>query len=84
MFKEISIHIILNASYEGYCVELQRKSNITLVFLLSNCSQELNLFKTHSLNIIFDGFGIRLLGYRIECSCLYLPQGHYFVSTLWL
>ena len=30
---------------------------------------------THSLNIIFDGFGIRLLGYRIECSCLYFHKG---------
>ena len=36
------------------------------------------------LNISFDNFSIRLLGYRIEFSCLYIPQGHNFISTLWL
>jgi len=39
---------------------------------------------TDPLNTIFAGFGIWLLGYRIEFSCLYIPQGHYFTSTLWL
>ena len=39
---------------------------------------------TDTLNIIFDDFGICLLGYRIEFSCLYIPQGHYFMSTSWL
>jgi len=33
---------------------------------------------TDPLNIIFDDFGISLLGYRMEFSCLYIPQGHYF------
>ena len=33
----------MNVSYEGYGVELERKSNTPLVFLLSNCSQELNI-----------------------------------------
>ena len=33
---------------------------------------------------IFDDFGICLLGYRTEFSCLYLPQGHNFTSTVWL
>jgi len=34
------------------------------------------------LNIIFDDFGIWLQGYRIEFSCLYIPLGHYILSTL--
>ena len=42
-------------------------------------------FPTFKLTyIMFDDFGIRLLGYRIEFSCLYIPQGHYFMSTFWL
>jgi len=39
---------------------------------------------THLLNIIFPYLGIRLLGYSIEFSCLYIPPGHYFTSTLLL
>jgi len=39
---------------------------------------------TDPLNIIFDHLGILLLGYRIKFSCLYVPQGHYYISTLWL
>jgi len=35
-------------------------------------------------NIIFDEFSICLFGYRIEFSCLYRPQGHHFISTVWL
>ena len=35
------------------------------------------------LNIILDDFRIWLLGYRTEFSCLYIPQGHYFISTVW-
>ena len=38
----------------------------------------------HPLNIIFVDFGIWWLGCRIEYSCLYIPQGHFFISTLWL
>jgi len=34
-------------------------------------------FMPNLLNIIFDDFGIKF-------SCLYIPQGHYFISTLWL
>ena len=41
-------------------------------------------FKTNPLNIIFHEFCIWLLDNRIALSCLYLPQGHYFLSTLWL
>ena len=40
--------------------------------------------KTNPLNIIFDDFGIWLLGYRTQFSCLYLPQWLNFVSTVWL
>ena len=43
-----------------------------------------NSFKINLLNIIFEDFSIRLLGYRTEFSCLYLPQGHNFTSTVWL
>ena len=39
---------------------------------------------THPLNNIVDDFGEWLLGYRTEFSCLYIPQWHYFISTLWL
>ena len=54
----------------------------------------LNTFKlpastNHSINInplnnMFDDFSIWLLGYRTEFSCLYIPQGHNFISTVWL
>ena len=36
------------------------------------------------LNIIFDDFSMWLLGYRVEFSCLYIPLGHCFISSLWL
>ena len=40
---------------------------------------------TDPLNIIFDDFGIRILGWRIKFSCLYNPQGHYLICTFfWL
>ena len=44
----------------------------------------LNYFKTYPLNIYFFNFYIRLLVYRTEFSCLYLPQGNNFISTVWL
>ena len=34
--------------------------------------------------IIFGDVGTWLLGYRIVLSYLYIPQGHFFKSTLWL
>ena len=43
----------------------------------------LSNFKTNPLNIIFDDFSI-WLGYRTKFSCLYLPQAHNFISTVWL
>jgi len=57
---------------------LNLKENNTL----SNCRPYLNSLMTDML-IIFDDLGICLLGYRIEFSCLYNPQGHNFISTLW-
>jgi len=38
-FSEIIIHnyIIINASYEGICVEFKIKHNTSLIFLLLNC-----------------------------------------------
>ena len=51
-----------------------------LLVLLSNCPHVLN----YKINIIFDDLGIWLLGYMVEFSCLYIPQRHYFISTLWL
>jgi len=36
-------------------------------------------FMTDTLTIIFDDFGICLLSFRIEFSCLYIPQGHYCI-----
>ena len=44
----------------------------------------LKYFMTDPLNIIFDNFNIWLLSYRIEFRCLYIPQGHNVISTLWL
>jgi len=41
-----------------------KKNSTTLVYLISNCRQVLNSFKTNPLNIIFDDISIWLLGYR--------------------
>ena len=61
----------------------EKTNNTTLI--LQNYPQVLKtLFMTDLLNIIIDDFGIWLLGYRIKFSCLYIPQGHYLISTLWL
>jgi len=35
---------MINASNEEICVEFWRKNNTTLVYLLSNCRQVLNIF----------------------------------------
>jgi len=42
--KKISKEIIINASYEGICVEFERIKLTTLVFLLSNCLQVSKFF----------------------------------------
>jgi len=36
---------------------------------------------TDPLNNIFDDLVIWLLGYRIQFRCLYIPQGHYYISS---
>ena len=50
--------------------------NTALVLLLANCQQVLNIFYVQYY--FFDDFGIYLLGYRIEFSCLYIPQRESF------
>ena len=37
-------YIIINGFYEGIGVEFEKKSNTTLVFLLSSCPQVLKIF----------------------------------------
>ena len=70
ILRNYHTYIMMYASDEGICVELWRKNNTTLVYLLS---------------ILFlDDFSIWLLGYRTEFSCLYIPQGRNFISTVWL
>ena len=32
----------------------------------------------------FDNFSIWLQGYRIKFSCLYIPQGYYFIWLLYI
>ena len=46
MFSEfcIYLYIIINASYEGIYVGIERKNNTTLVVLLLNFLQVLNIF----------------------------------------
>ena len=48
---------------------------------LQNALKYLKFLMTYPLNTIFDDFGN---WYRIEFNCLYIPHGHYFISTLWL
>jgi len=40
-------------SYEGICVEFERRKHTTLVFLLSSYQQTLNSFMTDPSNVIF-------------------------------
>ena len=74
---------MINAYNEGICVEIWRKNNTTLVYLLSNCPQVLKVFDGYVIYYFwrFQYITLWLLGYRIEFSCLYLPQGHNFIST---
>ena len=71
------------ALLKEFVLSLNKRST-TLDFLLSNYPQVLQYFMTNPLDMIFGDFGIRLLGYEIEFSCLYIPKGLYFISTLWL
>ena len=52
--------------------------------LIAHKYYDKNLQWLTRLNIIFDNFGMWFLGYRIEFCCVYIPQGHYFICTLWL
>ena len=65
---------------EGICVEFKRKKNKTFS-CFQNVREYWIYFMTDPLNICFDHFGVWLLDYMIEFSCLYTPQGHYFIST---
>ena len=47
---------MIDASYEGICVEFKRKNNTIMVLLLLNCLQVLIYFVPDPLNIIFDNF----------------------------
>ena len=42
------------ASYEGICVEFERKNNTKLVFLLLNYSQVLKVFHDWRIKILFS------------------------------
>ena len=55
-YNYIYLYVITKASYEGICVELERKSNTDLVHLLSNCSQVLNLFYDSPVKYYFWQF----------------------------
>ena len=84
IFKEISIH-----NYNKCCIWrnlccLSKKNNSTLIFLLSNCLRVLTIFYDWQVKYYFWRFRIWLLRYRIKLNCLYIPQRHFFISTLWL
>ena len=55
----------------------KKQHNIGLPSFKLRVSTKKN-FMTDLLNIMFDDFGIWLLGYRIKFSCLYIPHGYYF------
>ena len=55
-----------------------------MVYLLSYCRQVINSFKTNPLNIMFDDCSKVLLGNMIDFSCLYLPQGHWSSSVVYI
>ena len=65
-------------------LSFEEKNNTTLVYQLSNCRQVLQYCKTNPLSIIFDDFSKWLLVYRMEFSYICLPQGHTFITTVWL
>ena len=73
---------MITVSNEGICVEFWRKNNQPWFSYFQIVCKYQKYFKTYPLNIIFDDFSIQLLGYRTEFSCLYLPQGHNFISTV--
>jgi len=62
---------------------LSLKEKTTTQHWCSNI-QVLTTLMTDPLNIIFREYDICLLGYTIEFSCLYIPQGQYFISIVCL
>ena len=48
----------MNASYEGICVEFERKNNTTWIFLLSNNLHVLKIFYDSPVKYYFDAFDI--------------------------
>ena len=78
-------YLMINASNEGICVDLCKKTKTQPLFTCFQIGGKYHKsFKTYLLNIIFDDFFKWLLGYKTEFSCLYLPQGHTIISTVWL
>ena len=65
--------------------EFERKKIHNIGFPTYKLSENtwIKIFYDSPFKYYFDEFGIRLLGYKIEFSCLYIPHGH-FISTLWL
>ena len=69
-------------NYERVCMEFERKKHLHIgfpTFKLPGSTKK--SFKTVQLNIVFEDFSIWLLGFWIKLSCLYTPQGHYFISS---
>ena len=66
--------------------ELSLKGKVThLLFSYCQIARKYKKsFMADLLTVIFDDFYIRLLGYRIELSCLYCPHGHCVMCNLWL
>ena len=75
--KKLTYVYITNASSEEICVEFGRFPT----FKFSSSTN--NRWMSDRLDIDFDEFGNWLLGYMIDFSYLYFPQGHYCISTLW-
>ena len=53
---------MIHASYEGICVEFERKKIHHWFSYFQIAGMYQNYFMTHPLNINFDDFGILLLG----------------------
>ena len=66
--------MITNASYEGKCNGLNEKTTQQWVSLFKFSHEDL-LFN----DFFFEDFALWLLGYRVEFSCLKIPQNHYFI-----
>jgi len=64
----------MNASFEGILLSLKEKKVAQHLFTYLYINRtHYNCFTTNSVNVVFDEF-----------SCLYIPQGHTFISASWL